>query len=77
MTSNQLRGVRKGWWIFTNLYGHHGADLKSSMKYGDWYRTKDIISKGDVRDELLKALAIGNSLARQLCDYPPNHRPSK
>lgn len=33
--------------IFTNLYGHHGADLKSSMKYGDWYRTKDMILKGD------------------------------
>ena len=32
--------------IFTNLYGHHGADLKSAMKYGDWYRTKDMILKG-------------------------------
>lgn len=32
--------------IFTNLYGHHGADLKSAMKYGDWYKTKDIILKG-------------------------------
>ena len=32
--------------IFTNLYGHHGADLKSAMKYGDWYKTKEIINKG-------------------------------
>lgn len=32
--------------IFTNLYGHHGSDLKSAMKYGDWYKTKDIILKG-------------------------------
>lgn len=32
--------------IFTNLYGHHGADLKSAMKYGDWYKTKEIILKG-------------------------------
>lgn len=32
--------------IFTNLYGHHGADLKSAMKYGDWYKTKEIIDKG-------------------------------
>lgn len=32
--------------IFTNLYGHHGADLKSAMKYGDWYRTKDMVLKG-------------------------------
>ena len=32
--------------IFQNLYGHHGADLQSAMKYGDWYRTKDILLKG-------------------------------
>ena len=32
--------------IFTNLYGHHGADLKSAMKYGDWYKTKEIVQKG-------------------------------
>lgn len=32
--------------IFTNLYGHGGADLKSAMRRGDWYRTKDIVSKG-------------------------------
>lgn len=38
--------------IFQNLYGHHGADLKSAMKYGDWYKTKEIITKGHdwVRD---------------------------
>lgn len=33
--------------IFQNLYGHHGADLKSAMKYGDWYKTKEILLKGD------------------------------
>jgi NADH dehydrogenase (ubiquinone) flavoprotein 1 len=33
--------------IFQNLYGHHGADLKSAMKYGDWHKTKEIILKGD------------------------------
>ena len=32
--------------IFQNLYGHHGADLASAMKYGDWYKTKEIILKG-------------------------------
>jgi NADH dehydrogenase (ubiquinone) flavoprotein 1 len=32
--------------IFQNLYGHHGADLKSAMKYGDWYKTKEILLKG-------------------------------
>ena len=33
--------------IFQNLYGHHGADLKSAMKYGDWHKTKEILLKGD------------------------------
>src|SRR6202020_8879 len=33
--------------IFQNLYGHHGADLKSAKKYGDWYKTKEILLKGD------------------------------
>lgn len=32
--------------IFQNLYGHHGTDLKSAMKYGDWYKTKEILHKG-------------------------------
>ncbi len=32
--------------IFQNLYGHHGADLQSAKKYGDWYKTKEIILKG-------------------------------
>jgi hypothetical protein len=32
--------------IFQNLYGHHGADLKSAKKYGDWHKTKEIILKG-------------------------------
>lgn len=31
--------------IFTNLYGHHGADIQSAMKYGDWYKTKEILEK--------------------------------
>ena len=33
--------------IFQNLYGHHGADIQSAMKYGDWYKTKEILLKGD------------------------------
>ena len=33
--------------IFQNLYGQHGSDLKSSMKLGDWYKTKEILLKGD------------------------------
>lgn len=40
-------GLRDQDRIFQNLYGHHGADLASAKKYGDWHRTKDILDKGD------------------------------
>lgn len=32
--------------IFQNLYGQHGTDLKTAKKYGDWYKTKEILLKG-------------------------------
>lgn len=32
--------------IFQNLYGDTPADLKSAMKLGDWYKTKEILLKG-------------------------------
>ncbi|KAI9789254.1 MAG: NADH dehydrogenase [ubiquinone] flavoprotein 1, mitochondrial [Peltula sp. TS41687] len=32
--------------IFQNLFGHHGTDLKTAKKYGDWYKTKEILLKG-------------------------------
>ncbi|XP_016976522.1 NADH dehydrogenase [ubiquinone] flavoprotein 1, mitochondrial [Drosophila rhopaloa] len=34
--------------IFTNLYGRHDWRLKAAMKRGDWYKTKEIIEKGDM-----------------------------
>ena len=39
-------GLRDQDRIFQNLYSHHGADLKSAMQYGDWYKTKEILLKG-------------------------------
>lgn len=42
----QFGGLRDQDRIFQNLYGHHGADLKSAKKYGDWYKTKEILDKG-------------------------------
>jgi len=33
--------------IFTNLYGRHDWKLKGAMARGDWYKTKEIILKGD------------------------------
>lgn len=32
--------------IFTNLYGRHDWRLKGAMKRGDWYKTKEILTKG-------------------------------
>lgn len=42
----QFGGLKDQDRIFQNLYGHHGADLKSAMKYGDWYKTKEMLLKG-------------------------------
>ncbi|CCH44717.1 NADH dehydrogenase (ubiquinone) flavoprotein 1 [Wickerhamomyces ciferrii] len=33
--------------IFQNLYGYYGHDLKSAQKRGDWYKTKELVLKGD------------------------------
>ena len=40
--------------IYTNLYGLHDPMLQGAQKRGDWYRTKDILSKGRewILDEL-------------------------
>lgn len=40
------RGLQDQDRIFQNLYGHHGTDLKSAQKYGDWHKTKEILDKG-------------------------------
>ena len=40
------RGLKDQDRIFTNLYGDHGADLKSAMKHGDWHKTKEMVVKG-------------------------------
>ncbi|KAJ2558358.1 NADH dehydrogenase [ubiquinone] flavoprotein 1, mitochondrial [Coemansia sp. RSA 1933] len=33
--------------IFTNLYGQHDFGLKGAMKRGDWYKTKELVLKGE------------------------------
>jgi NADH dehydrogenase (ubiquinone) flavoprotein 1 len=52
----QYGGLKDQDRIFTNLYGHHGADLKSAQKYGDWYKTKEILDKG--HDWVCQALKL-------------------
>jgi NADH dehydrogenase (ubiquinone) flavoprotein 1 len=32
--------------IFTNLYGEHDIFLKGALKRGDWYKTKELMRKG-------------------------------
>lgn len=54
--------------IFTNLYGHHGTDLKSAMKYGDWYRTKDIVLKG--HDWLINEIKASGLRGRGGAGFP-------
>ena len=43
--------------IFQNVYGTYGHDLKSAQKMGDWYKTKEILQKGDkwIIDEVKKS----------------------
>lgn len=54
--------------IFQNLYGHHGADLKSAQKYGDWYKTKEIILKGhDWVGLLMIQLDPGQPRSQECC----------
>ena len=43
--------------IFTNIYGRHDFRLKGAMARGDWYKTKEILLKGDtwIIDEMKKS----------------------
>lgn len=43
--------------IFTNLYGERDPFLAGALKRGDWYRTKDLMSKGPewILDEMKKS----------------------
>lgn len=54
--------------IFTNLYGHHGTDLKSAMKYGDWYKTKEIVLKG--HDWLINEIKASGLRGRGGAGFP-------
>lgn len=54
--------------IFQNLYGHHGTDLKSAMKYGDWYKTKEILLKG--HDWLINEIKASGLRGRGGAGFP-------
>lgn len=54
--------------IFQNLYGHHGADLKSAQKYGDWYKTKEILLKG--HDWIINEIKVSGLRGRGGAGFP-------
>ena len=54
--------------IFQNLYGHHGTDLKSAKKYGDWHKTKEIIGKG--HDWLINEIKASGLRGRGGAGFP-------
>lgn len=54
--------------IFQNLYGHHGTDLKSAKKYGDWYKTKEMILKG--HDWLINEIKASGLRGRGGAGFP-------
>lgn len=43
--------------IFTNLYGKHDFKLAGALKRGDWYKTKELVLKGDewIIDQMKKS----------------------
>ena len=57
--------------IFQNLYAHHGTDLKSAKKYGDWYKTKEIILKGDdwVSTRCWSWTIDGDAIVTEIADH--------
>lgn len=46
-TTRQYGNLKDSDRIFQNLYDKYGKDLKSAQRMGDWYKTKEIILKGD------------------------------
>ena len=67
-TKRQYGGLKDQDRIFQNLYGHHGTDLKSAMKYGDWYKTKEIILKG--HDWLINEIKASGLRGRGGAGFP-------
>lgn len=61
--------------IFQNLYGHHGADLKSAQKYGDWHKTKEILLKGHDWVGSVKTCRLRIQLMARFRSFPKSRLP--
>jgi hypothetical protein len=64
----QYGGLKDQDRIFQNLYGRYGTDLKSAMKFGDWYKTKEIILKG--HDWLINEIKASGLRGRGGAGFP-------
>lgn len=54
--------------IFTNLYGRHDWKLKGAIERGDWYKTKEIILKG--QDWIIKEITKSGLRGRGGAGFP-------
>jgi len=54
--------------IFTNLYGRHDWKLKGAMARGDWFKTKEIVQKGD--DWILNEIKASGLRGRGGAGFP-------
>ena len=54
--------------IFTNLYGHLGADLKSAQARGDWDDTKALLALG--RDKIVEEIKASGLRGRGGAGFP-------
>eukprot|EP00759_Apiculatamorpha_spiralis_P018063 PhF_6_TR24302/c0_g1_i2/m.17/K03942/NDUFV1; NADH dehydrogenase (ubiquinone) flavoprotein 1 len=54
--------------IFTNIYDDWGHDIASSEKRGDWYRTKDLLTKG--RDWVVNEIKASGLRGRGGAGFP-------
>ncbi len=54
--------------IFTNIYGWHGADIKSAQTRGSWDNTKDLLAKG--RDWIVEEVKKSELRGRGGAGFP-------